>query len=353
MTVTGGLDVPAQEHRQGFAASIVVGLGAGVLLAAAAGAATFGGVDAIGVLALAPWLPSLLAQDYCRGAAFRARRPHVALISDVAFAVVQAGATIVLALSGGTDVSAFVAAWGIGATAGALVGAALLHVRPGLRGGVAKLRLLWPRSRWFLAEFGTSFPSDQGYLFLLPALLGTAQFGLYRAASGLIGPVVVLFLAAGNVGLPDAVRSLRNGGGKGLNRFVVRLTAVVAVGTALYCATIAVLAEPLLRLVFGAPFEAAATVTVLVAIQYVLYALAFGAGVGMKAAGRMKELWVVRAVTAAITIAAVAVLASRAGLLGAGIAAVIAGAGYAAGVLVAYRVVLARGSSHSSRNVAC
>jgi O-antigen/teichoic acid export membrane protein len=214
----------------------------------------------------------------------------------------------------------------------------LLRVRPSVRGGFARLRALWPRSRWFLAEFGTAFPSDQGYLFLLPVLLGTGSFGLYRAASGLIGPVVVLFLAAGNVGLPEAVRSLRDGGPVGLRRFTMRLTAVVVAGTALYCGAVAALAEPLLRLVYGEPFAPAATITVFVAAQYVLNSVAFGAGVAMKAAGRMKALWVVRAFSVVVTISSVAVLAGLGGLEGAGVAAVVAGAVYAAGVLTAYRL---------------
>ncbi len=338
MTVAGGPEITAREHREGVAASVLVGVGAAALLAVGCVAALVGGLDPTGVLALAPWLPSLLAQDYCRSAAFRARRPHIALVSDVVFGVVQAGCTLLLALSGDVGVPAFLAAWGIGATAGAVAGLALLRVWPGVRGGVARLRAMWPRSRWFLAEFGTAFPSDQGYLFLLPALLGTGPFGLYRAASGLIGPVVVLFLAAGNVGLPEAVRSLHDGGRPGLRRFTVRLTAVVVAGTVLYCGAVAALAEPLLGLVYGPAFVPAATVTVFVAGQYVLYSVAFGAGVAMKAAGRMKALWVVRAVNAVITLSGVAVLASLGGLDGAGIAAVVAGGVYAAGVLTAYRM---------------
>ncbi len=295
MTVIGGVETRAREHGEGVTASVIVGLGAGALLAAVCGVLAEQGLAIAGVLALAPWLPSLLAQDYCRAAAFRTRRPHVALVSDLVFAVVQATATFALASVGDRNVAAFLGAWGIGATAGAVVGLAMLRARPvGLRRGWSRLARMWPRSRWFLAEFGTAFPGDQGYLFLLPLLLGTASFGLYRAASGLIGPIVVIFLAAGNVGLPEAVRSLREGGRAGLHRFTIRLTAVVAGVTVLYCGAVAVLAEPLLKLVYGTPFAAAATVTAFVAAQYVLNSLSFGAGVAMKAAGRMKALWVVR-----------------------------------------------------------
>lgn len=340
MTVIGGPEVKRHEHREGVAASAVVGLGVGVLLAVACWLLiVFAGLNVVGVLALTPWLPSLLAQDYCRAAAFRTRQPHIALASDVVFAVVQAGATLVLAEVGDRGVASFLAGWGIGATAGAVVGMVMLRTRPGsLWQGWVRLRRMWPRSRWFLAEFGMAFPGDQGYLFLLPVLLGTTLFGLYRAGSGLIGPIVVIFLAAGNIGLPEAVRSLREGGRPGLRRFAVLLTAVVSGVTVLYCGAIALLAEPLLRLVYGEPFVPAATITAFIAGQYALNSLSFGAGVAMKAAGHMKALWVVRVCSATVTIGSTAVLASFAGLTGAGIAALIAGLAYSGGVLTAYAI---------------
>ncbi|MGH3427704.1 MAG: hypothetical protein ACRDQZ_09085, partial [Mycobacteriales bacterium] len=87
-------------------------------------------------------IPSLLVQDYCRLMAFRLRRPDRALISDVVFAVVQGTATLGLFVLHVGSVSAFLATWGIGATAGALVGLGQVHVRVTGRGGIAHLRAL-------------------------------------------------------------------------------------------------------------------------------------------------------------------------------------------------------------------
>jgi O-antigen/teichoic acid export membrane protein len=97
------------------------------------------------------------------------------------------------------------------------------------------------------------------------------------------------------------------------------------------------LAAPLLALAYGPQFGAAAGLTAFVAAQYALYSTAFGFGVAIKAADRMRLLWVVRAVTAVVSITAVSVLVSWGGLLGAGSAAVVTGATYAAGVLAGYR----------------
>ena len=337
LTVTGSPTAMAVEQRQGVFASALVGVGAAGLLAVGCGVAALAGLEVGAVLALAPWLPGLLAQDFCRAAAFRAGQPRHALASDVVFAAVQGVLSAALLLAGVTQVGAFVSAWGAGALAGTATGMLLLGIPLNARGTVRRLRGLWPRSRWFLAEFCTAFPGDQGYLLLLPLLLGAAQFGQYRAAASLIGPVVVVFQAAGNYGLPETVRALREQGRPGLGRAARRLTAAVGGVTLLYCATVAGLAGPLLALAYGEQFLPAAGLTAFVAAQYVLYSTAFGFGVAIKAADRMRLLWAVRMVTAVVSIAAVSLLAAWAGLVGAAAAAVLTGATYAAGVLVGYR----------------
>jgi O-antigen/teichoic acid export membrane protein len=251
--------------------------------------------------------------------------------------VVQAALTVGLFVFDVQSVAAFLAAWGLGATAGAVVGMGQARIRLVARGGVARLRALWPRSRWFLAEFGTAFPADQGYLLLLPVLLGTAQFGLYRAGASLIGPVVVVFLASGNVGLPECVVRLRRGGMRGLADYTPRLTAAVLAVTVLYCGAVAVLAEPLLLLAYGKQFAGAAVITQLVAGQYVLIAIGFGFGVAMKAANHLRQLWAARAFSAAGSITGVIVFASWWGLDGAGLASIVSGGTYTLGVAIGYR----------------
>ncbi len=337
MTVGGSLDSENAELREGLLASLTLGVGGAGLVAVAGSVMGLAGLNPVSTLALAPWIPSLLVQDYCRLMAFRLRRPDRALISDVVFAVVQGTATLGLFVLHVGSVSAFLATWGIGATAGALVGLGQVHVRVTGRGGIAHLRALWPRSRWFLAEFGTAFLSNQGYLFLLPVLLGTAGFGVYRAGASFIGPVIVIFLVGGNVGLPECVRRLRQHGMPGLAAYTLRLTAAVVALTALYCGIAAILAVPMLRLTYGEKFTGAAVITQLVAVDYIISAVGFGFGVALKAAGQMRQLWALRAASAIVSLTGIIVLTNSFGLTGAGLAAVVAGAAYTVGVAVAYR----------------
>jgi O-antigen/teichoic acid export membrane protein len=336
MTVTGSVDDRRAQLPEGLLATVLLGAAAAAVLVAVGLVLTELGVNSVALLAIGPCIPSLLVHDFCRSTAFRLQRPDRALISDTAFAAVQLGLSVALLMMGLGSTAALIAVWGVGATVGALVGIWLNGIRPLFRGGLTHLRKLWPHSRWFLAEFGTAFPADQGYLLLLPLLLGSAQFGLYRAGAGLIGPVVVVLVAGGNVGLPESVRRLREQGMAGLSGYAIRLTGAVLGITVLYCGFVALFAEPLLRMSYGPEFVDAVTITRLIAGQYVLLALSFGFGQAVKACGFMRLLWATRAVSAVASITAVIVLADDLGLIGAGIASLIAGSAYSAGVLVAY-----------------
>ncbi len=336
MTVTGSTDSRRAQLPEGLLASLVLGVAVAAVLGTVGIGLQQSGVPAEALLALAPCIPSLLAYDYCRSTSFRLQRPDRALLSDIGLALVMGAVILGLFALGVTSTAAFIAAWGVGATAGAAIGISLNRIRPMARGGFAQLRTLWPRSRWFLAEFSTAFPADQGYLLLLPIMLGTSEFGLYRAAAGLIGPVVVVFIAGGNVGLPESVRRLRQDGLPGLASYAPRLTTAIATVTVLYCGLVAVFAEPLLRLTYGPEFTGAATVTSLIAGQYVLLALSFGYGQAVKAAGLMRQLWAARVVSAAVSITAVIVLTTELGLTGAGLASLVTGGAYSAGIAIAY-----------------
>ena len=352
MTVTGSTDIRHAQLLEGLLASIVLGGATAALLGISGVVLQLAGIDAVALLALAACIPSLLAHDYCRSTAFRLQRPDRALLSDVGFALVQGAVMVALFALGVSSTAAFLAAWGLGATVGAVIGISLAGMRLTTRGGAAQLRALWPRSRWFLAEFGTAFPADQGYLLLLPILMGTSEFGLYRAAAGLIGPIVVVFVAGGNVGLPESVRRLRQDGVPGLTAYAPRLTAAVVAVTVLYCGVVVVFAEPLLRLTYGEEFTGAVTITRLIAGQYVILAACFGFHQVVKAAGMMRQLWATRAVSAAVSITAVIVLASEFGLTGAGLASLVTGGAYMAGIAITYGMMRRNGLAHGEDETA-
>ena len=123
----------------------------------------------------------------------------------------------------------------------------------------------------------------------------------------------------------------------GIAAYMPRLTAAVATLTVLYCGIVMVLATPLLRLTYGEQFTGAAIITQLVAAYYVIAAVGSGFGVALKAAGRMRQLWALRAASAVVSITGMVVLVNLFGVIGAGLAGIAACTTYIVGVTVTYR----------------
>lgn len=350
MTVGDSTNGGDPQLREGMLASLALSTGIAAVVAVVAGLLLAIDVDTVAILALVGWIPSLAMHIYWRAMAYRLQRVDHALVSDVVFTVTQGFLIFALFALGVESVSAFLAAWGIGATVGAFVGMSLARVRIICRGGIAHLRTLWPRSRWFLAEFTTFFPSDQGYQLLLPIMLGTSILGEFRAGVSLIGPAVVIFLAAANVGLPACVRQLQLHGMSGLMAYTPRLTIGIVAFATIYCGVVAILADPIILLVYGQEFTGAAIVTQLMAAQCILASIGLGYDIALKAASQMKQLWVIRAATAVVSIACVSVLPILFGLVGAGLVGVLAALVYTVGVTMAYRQLRRRGLTSEAAN---
>lgn len=322
---------------RGLSSTLLVGAAAAAALVLIGVALHFLGFPQMALLALTPWIPSLLAQDYFRWMAFRLQRPEQALVSDVVFVAVQATATWGLFAFGQPSVGAFIGTWGVGATVGAVVGFAICGGRVHIvRHGASHLGKLWSRSRWLLAEFTTSFVAAQGYLILLPILLSTREFGFYRAGSSLITPIALLFTVTLTVGLPESVRRLRTEGSSGVRAHAGKLTAAVVVLTFGYCGFVALAAPTLLPFVYGAEFAGASIITVLTAISYVISSTYVGYCIALKTVRRFQHLWMLRMVSATTSIIAIVLLAKSFGLVGAGFASIIADTVYAAGAFALY-----------------
>ncbi|MDN5749357.1 MAG: hypothetical protein L0H64_12710 [Pseudonocardia sp.] len=273
-------DCTYADLPEGLLSALLIGLVAATAITAAGIVMHLAGIGTAALLSVAVWIPSLLAQSYCRSMAFRLRRSDQALLSYPAFAIVQVvqvvqvvevASSFALYPDGVRSTTAFISARGLAATVGAVVGIRLPGARPTACVGVAHLRSLRSRSRWLVTEFGAAY---------------------FRAGMGLIGPVIVAFIAGGNVGLPESVRRLREGGSLGLRSYARSLTG----GRPGRHGALLRARGPLLR---DAPaprvrieFELAATVTRLIALQHILMAVSFGVGQVVKTVGCMRQLWV-------------------------------------------------------------
>lgn len=332
------LDHTPAVVARGVSAEVLLGAAVSAVVAVAGGIALVAGLR-IGalLLALSPWFPALLVQDYWRAMAFRERRPGRALVNDLVFAGVQFACIALFVQLGWRSAPFIITAWGIGATAGAAVG---LRWFPGvgpLREGWALLRDLWGMSRWLLADFVSGFTSDQAYIAFAALLLSRTDYGGVRAAISLMGPAYVITLACGNLGLPAASHLAGPDDRAALRHFTRRLSLGTTACIGLYGAVVIVAGRQILSAVYGSEFARFAPVAFLGAIAYVLFGLIFGPIVALKAAGRMRRLWRVRAGVAVGSLASMVLLVRWLGAAGAGWTGLATTVYFAVAVLSIYR----------------
>lgn len=316
-------DTEDSPIADGLAAELLLGALASLLVATGGIAATVAGED-IGrmLLAMSPWFVPLLVQDYWRAIAYQRRRPDLALINDVAFAMAQLAAIGAFAVAGWRTGGHMIGAWGLGATVGAALGSRWFRTRATWRDGTQLLARLWPRSRWLLADFVTVFAVQQGYLVAAAFFLSKVDYGGFRAGYSLMGPTMVILLAAGNIGLPEAARRAAAADRGELRRYVRQLSFWTSTSVALYGVGLAVAARPLLRVLYGPAFVRFAPLTVLVAFQYMVLVSVYGQGLALRATGWVSRLWPARFAIVAGSLVSLVLLHKWLGLAGVGWAGV-------------------------------
>ena len=311
--------------RDGIGSELALG-GVGAALLAVVGVTLVGfGADNAGasVLMLAAVLPLLLGQDFWRAMFFADNRPDRALVNDVVFTAVQLILLGVCIATDRTSAPYFVAAWGLGAGVGLVLGHLQVRMRPSFAASVAMLRAVSGSSRWLLAEFSTKILSLHAYSLIVATMVSETDYGGYRAALSLLGPSTVILLSGGNVGLPGTARHFREGGYEALHRYSRQLTMIV--GGVLWSLSLLLLigAGPLLRFLYGEEFGEYAYLGRFAAIDLAIGVLTFGPGIGARVANHTRQLWMARMVTSVLVIATVAVLTSSFGLVGAGVSGVV------------------------------
>ncbi|WP_226366709.1 hypothetical protein [Pseudonocardia sp. ICBG162] len=246
-------------------ATVLAGLGAAVVLV------VLGAVALPAVLWFAPWMVVVLFQDAGRHVFIATGRLRDAFLADAVWALVQGVALAgLLAAVGSVPVPGLVAAWGLGALAGAVVVVvrAGLPARPG--GPRPWARATRDLAGWFTALSMLGQLETYLVLTLTGALLGAADAGGLRAVQLLVlqPPMVLLgamlaLMVPGFARLPADDPARR---GLWLRRFA--LVAPVSVGVLL----VAALAGPLMDLLF-AQYSAYTPLVLPVAVQSALLAL--------------------------------------------------------------------------------
>ncbi len=139
MAIAGDARHPTDARaniKRGFASEVLLGLGAGLIMAllglvlVAAGQVSFG----VAQLAMAPWIIVLLLQDYWRWIGFMKGKPGKALVNDLVFDLIQAAGFGLLFVAHIHSAPLAIAAWGLGALGGAILGLWQFRVWPSFFG---------------------------------------------------------------------------------------------------------------------------------------------------------------------------------------------------------------------------
>jgi O-antigen/teichoic acid export membrane protein len=278
-----------------------------------------------GMLLFAPWLVPALVQDLGRSIVFRDRAGRrSAVLSDTTWLVTMALAAP-LAFVWGSD-WAVVACWGIGALFGALV--ALSQVRWGpvsLPQALSWWRVDARRlARWLGAQALLYNIASYATVLLLAGILGSGDYGGFRAVQSVFAPLTLLGPALALPGLPLVSRLVVDAPRHALG-VAAQIAGLITVVTGVYVA--AFWAIPgVLAFFFGQDFTDFQTLIVPIGLAQVLAAPAFGLTLYLKAKQRGATLLWLGTLNALVYLVLTVALGSVSGVSGAAWGAVGTGA---------------------------
>ena len=327
--------------RRGLASELTIAIaGAAVLLLSGIGLLladqhAFG----LGLVAVAPWLPFLVVQDFWRWMGYMQRKPGKSLANDTVFNVAFGVSFAAVYLAGSRSLVLVIGSWGFGAFAAFLFGLWQFSVHPTLRGGISGLRARWHMSKWLAGNSLTGWGASQASTLLASFVLGPAGLGGLRAAQTLVqGPTFVLIQAGGSIGLPEASRAFEERGLTGLRKVAFIVTAAGLASVALVGVVVVAFGSTLLRLVYGpvfAKYWPAADFTVLATM---ISMVGLGPILILKASRNTRLLFRVQVIGGAVSVPSVIILALLYGVSGAAAAAILAAIAGLAGLLYYQRV---------------
>jgi O-antigen/teichoic acid export membrane protein len=322
--------------RRGFASEVILAMGAAVCILVVGiplyffGQRTFG----LSMIAVVPWLPFLLVQDYWRWTGFMRREPGRALANDTVFNIVQAACFVTVAVSGVHSVVLVIASWGAGAAAGAFFGLWQFKVRPTLREGIIGLRARWHMSKWLAGNSVLGWAASQASILLAGFILGPAGLGALRAAQTLVqGPALVLIQAGGSIGLPEASRALLDRGWGGLRRVSIIVSVAGVASIALVGVVVVFMGGTLLRWTYGPEFSRYWPAAELFALGFLISTVGLGLILILKTTRNTQWLFRVQFATVIVSVASVSALAVLWGVSGAAGAAIVTSAANLTGLL--------------------
>lgn len=282
------------EPDHAYRAAVCGMTGTAVLIGVAVGAisatvgAVLGGALGAAFVALGVVAPALVLQDAWRYAFFAAGQGRKAFVNDVLWAVALVPSMLVAVTTGG-GVAAFVLAWGLPAALAAAYGCIQARTLPrpaSLGQWLRDHRDLGPR---YLAENLCTSGGSQLRMYGVGAVAGLAEVGAIRGGELLIGPFMAVLMGLSLVAVPEAARVLRHSPRR-LPLFCLVLGSGQAAAALLWgLALLFLLPAGVGRFVLGSLWEPSAALIVPITLSVMNASLATGAAAGLRALGASRR----------------------------------------------------------------
>lgn len=184
-------------------------------------------------------------------------------------------------------------------------------------------RLHWDQGQWLAGGTIAQWGSNQLYYFVIAALLSPAATGMFAACRNLFGFTHIFLLGLENFVPATLTRRLLNDGVDAMMQWLNRFRTIGAILMGLYCLPIVLLADPLMRLLFGPQYSNVGPVVALTAIAYFISILARPPMLALRAIGKPRWIFFGFLISSVVTVVVSVPLVVTAGITGASIGMII------------------------------
>jgi len=193
-----------------------------------------------------------------------------------------------------------------------LLGLRLLDLASPFKANVVQVGLRhWRSSKWLLGSAILQYLAGNYFFMVAGALFGPALVGAIRAAQNLVGLSHILFQGFENIVPGQASRRYHEGGTAALVGYLKKSGVFIIGGTALIALTAAVLAEPLLGLLYGSPDPNSITAMFWFVPLYTLIAVALPLRSGLRSLERTHPIFIAYALNTVLSLSSAHYLVSH------------------------------------------
>jgi O-antigen/teichoic acid export membrane protein len=305
------------ERRRGEVVGTGCVLGAGLGLAVALIGLAMYPIDTrlgAALLVLGACLPLLVLQDLGRYLAIATQRPVAALVLDVTWLLLVAGAVVPLFLANADSLPWFIAAW---AGSGAIVGLLrLIQYRAhGIRLGLEWLRYTWGFSWRYLISYVATQGGALAAASAVGAIASARALGGVQGAILLVRPFMTFQIAVTAASIGHVTRSL---GAEGeIRRYVAWISLLTTTAAAVNLAVMIVLPDGVGEALLGDSWDVAEPLLLATGVQIVFLGAMTGVRAGLLGMRAIRKVMTIDVATTALVFAASIAGAAINGALGA------------------------------------